>query len=194
MSEPDVKPNRPGFLKKARSKIMRYYNYYIVCKGDNARYLRLQGARIGQGCDLLNNEGFGSEPWLIELGDRVTLAEGVRLITHDGSSRLFRHHIPKSSRYGNRFGTIRIRNDCFVGTNAIILPDVSIGPYSIVGAGSVVTKDVPPYTVVAGVPAKPICSLEEYIASYQQKMIPTMAEDRETLRRELTLRLWGEER
>ncbi|BBE16231.1 acetyltransferase [Aquipluma nitroreducens] len=50
-------------------------------------------------------------------------------------------------------GTVILKNDCWIGAGAIILPNVSIGECSIVGAGSVVTKDVPDFTVVAGVPA-----------------------------------------
>jgi len=149
--------------------------------------------KIGKDCGLYNTDA-GSEPWLIELGDRVTVAGGVKLITHDGSSRVFRHQLTDSSPYGNVFGTIKIHDDCFIGVNSVILPNVEIGPSSIVGAGSVVTKDVPPHTVVAGVPARPICTLDEYIQQYQSKMIPLTANDRETLRRELTQKLWGQPR
>ena len=53
-------------------------------------------------------------------------------------------------------GKIRIENDAWIGAGVIILPNVNIGEFSVIGAGAVVTKDVPPYTVVAGVPAKTI--------------------------------------
>jgi len=115
-------------------------------------------------------------------------------VTHDGASRLFRDRLPGSSRYGNRFGKIIIKDNCFIGVSSVILPGVTIGPDSIVGAGSVVNKDIPPNMVYAGVPAQMICTLEEYIQNYQQKMIPIEATDRNSLRRELTLKLWGEER
>lgn len=71
---------------------------------------------------------------------------------------MFRDEIPNL----NIFGKIEIKDKCFIGINSIILPNVTIGPNSVIGAGSVVTKDVPPNTVVAGVPAKVICSLEHY--------------------------------
>jgi acetyltransferase-like isoleucine patch superfamily enzyme len=166
---------------------------YLLYRGNRVAYLRHLGVRIGEGCDILNGiKDFGTEPWLIELGNRVTLTHGVVLLTHDGSSRLFRQSIPGSSRWGNRFGTIRILDNSFIGVNAIIMPGVQIGPNSIVGAGSVVTKDVPPETVAVGVPARPVCSLAQYIERYQQKMIPLTAHNAQELRNELTQQLWGE--
>lgn len=166
-----------------------------VYRGNRAAYLRHLGVRIGPDCDILNSvKNFGTEPWLIELGRRVTITHGVVFLTHDGANRLFRQVLPGSSKWGNRFGTIRVLDNCFIGVNSVILPDVQIGPDSIVGAGSVVVKDVPPRTVVAGTPARPICTLDEYIQRYQAKMIPIEATDREQLRRELTQKLWGEVR
>src|SRR5262249_23938579 len=145
----------------------------VIYRGDKASYLRHLGARIGQHCDILTAmKNFGTEPWLIELGDRVTITSGVVLLTHDGASRLFRHRVPGASPWGNRFGTIQIRENCFIGSHTIIMPGVTIGPNSIVGAGSVVTKDVLPNTVAAGVPARQIATLDEYIERSQQKMLP----------------------
>jgi acetyltransferase-like isoleucine patch superfamily enzyme len=57
-------------------------------------------------------------------------------------------------------GQVRIEDDAWIGTGAIILPNVTIGTMSIVGAGAVVTRDVPPYTVVGGVPARPLKKLD----------------------------------
>ena len=177
-----------ALLREVTGLWQRYGRY----RGNKVAYLRHLGVRIGEGCDLLNGiKDFGTEPWLIELGHRVTLAHGVVLLTHDGASRLFRQAIPGSSRWGNRFGTIQIGDNVFVGINTIILPGVTIGANSIIGAGSVVTKDVPPQTVAAGVPARPICTLAEYIERYQQKMIPVTATTSAELRRELTEKLWG---
>lgn len=190
-----VTPEPKSFWRKVTNRFRYYFTYYVLCRGSLIAYMRRQGMRIGEGCSFLCGvSNLGTEPWLIQIGDRVTLTKGVVLLTHDGSSRLFRDRIPGSSRYGNRFGTVVIHDECFIGVNSIILPDVSIGPNSIVGAGSVVNKDVPPNTVVAGVPAKPICSLEEYIEHYKEKMLSIEAQDRNSLRAELTRKLWGEER
>jgi acetyltransferase-like isoleucine patch superfamily enzyme len=181
-----------------RSLLNRFrdlFELYVRSAGNKINYLRRKGVRIGQGCQIVATaDAFGSEPWLIEIGSRVTIAEGVIFLTHDGASRLFRAQIPQGSRYGNRFGRILIHDECFIGLNSILMPGVEIGPYSIVGVGSLVNKDVPPHMVYAGVPAKPICTVEEYIERYKEKMIPIQSEDRAALRKELTRYFWGEER
>ena len=170
-------------------------SYYIRCRADPVEYLRFLGVKIGHGCSIYTApHNFGTEPWLIEIGNNVTLGQGVLFITHDGTSRLFRDHVPGMNPFGNRFGTIVIRDNCFIGNGAIILPGVEIGPDSAVGAGSVVTKTIPPRTVAAGNPARPIKTLDQYIADYRQRMIPLDSVDRDNLRRELTTKLWGHER
>lgn len=177
------------------TKLLTFLKYYILHHGNLVKYLRTQGVKIGDQCQLLNRPyNYGSEPWLVEIGNKVTITYGVFLITHDASSRLFRETIPDSSPFGNRFDSIHVHDNSFIGINSIILPGVSIGPNSIVGAGSVVNKDVPPNTVVAGVPARRICSLEEYIEKYKSKSIPIKAKNRDDLQKELTRHFWGEER
>lgn len=179
--------------------IIHYVQYlfikYVICKGSVIEYLRKQGARIGENCSIASSSlKVGTEPWLVQIGNHVRVSAGVMFINHDGSSWLFRDRLLNSSPYGNRFGKIVVHDNCNIGVNCIIMPDVTIGPNSIVGAGSVVTKNVPPNTVVAGVPAHPICTLDEYIEKYKQKMIPTQAKTREQLRHDLTLYFWGEVR
>ncbi len=182
-------------LRALFKKLEAVVQYYLIHRGNKVDYLRGLGVRIGGDCEILTDaSNFGTEPWLIEIGRRVTLTQGVILLTHDGANRVFRHMLAESSRWGNRFGPIRVLDNSFVGANSILMPGVTIGPNSIVGVGSVVNKDVAPNTVVAGVPARPICSLEEYVERYRQKMIPIHASNRSELRRELTRRFWGEER
>jgi acetyltransferase-like isoleucine patch superfamily enzyme len=166
---------------------------YVLCMGNKIKYLRKKGVKIGKQvsiiCDVKN---FGSEPWLIEIGDRVTVTGGVVFINHDGASRVFRTSIPGSSRFGNKFGPIKIGHGSFIGINSVLLPNTIIGDNVIVGAGSVVSGNLPPNMVYAGVPAKPICTLDEYVDSYKKQMIPIHTESREALRKQLTSHFWGE--
>lgn len=120
-------------------------------------YLRARGMRIGWHNRIYTRE-FGTEPYLVRIGSHCTITAGVRFITHDGGAWVFREEIPRL----NAFGKIDIRDNCFIGAGAMILPNITIGPNAVVGAGSIVTRDVPPDTVVAGVPARRICALGEY--------------------------------
>lgn len=119
------------------------------------RYARLHGARIGQGCRILSP--VFPEPFLVSIGDRVTIAPNVTLLTHDGSTWLFR------DENGRRFNMARIEigNDVFIGFGSIILPGVRIGDRVVVGAGSVVTRSVPSGSVVAGNPARLLGTYDE---------------------------------
>jgi acetyltransferase-like isoleucine patch superfamily enzyme len=181
--------------RRAVGALTGWFEEWVLCRGNRAACLRRRGARIGRQTAILNRASeFGTEPWLVEIGSRVTVAAGVLFLTHDGASRIFRDRIDGSSVYGNRFGAVRVLDDCFVGTRAILMPGVTIGPASIVGAGSIVTRDVPPRTVVAGAPARTVCSLDEYVDRYKAEMVPGLSSDRSELRRQLTRRFWGEER
>jgi acetyltransferase-like isoleucine patch superfamily enzyme len=182
-------------MKRLFGAMLQLAVYLICFRGDKIKYLRHLGMRIGARCRVRNSVSSYAEPWLIEIGDHVAVASGVLFITHDGATRLFRDASPiYNAKFGNLYGTIRIHPNCVIGSNAIILPRVSIGPNSIVGAGSVVTRDVERDTVVAGNPARRICSLSEYEERCRAKMVQLHATDLTGLRRELTRKLWGEER
>lgn len=96
---------------------------------------------------------------LVVIGDRVQIGTGVGLLSagHD-TSILSRQ---KFVEFGH---PIFIENDCWIGANVIVLPGVRIGKGSTVGAGSIVTKSIPPYSVAMGAPCrvkKTIQSVEE---------------------------------
>jgi maltose O-acetyltransferase len=122
-----------------------------------------RGFKIGKNSHIL--EGAFLDPshcFLISIGDNCTFAPNVKLIAHDAS--LFK-------TIGiSRVGRIKIGSDCFLGDSVIVLPGVSIGPRAIVGAGSVVTRDIPENSVAAGNPARVLCSLDELIAKHKNRM------------------------
>lgn len=121
----------------------------------HARYI---GVKVGSNCRIYIRS-FGSEPFLIEIGDRVTITSGVKLLTHDGATWLIRN---ATGQRFQRYAPITIGNDVFIGVNSIIMPGVSIGNRVIVAAGSVVTSSIPDDSVVAGVPAREVSSFEKY--------------------------------
>lgn len=177
-------------------QIFKYFKFIFVFRLNKVAYWRSQGCKIGENSDvLLSIFDLGSEPWLIEIGNNVTVAPKVTFVTHDASTRLFRHRFPEmNQKFGNSFGSIQILDNTFIGTNAIILPNTKIGPNAIVGAGSIVTKNVEKNTIVAGNPAKVICSLDEYAKKKQKDITPVQAQTRDDLRAELTKHFWGEVR
>lgn len=120
---------------------------------------RKLGVVVGEGCRIYTRQ-FGSEPFLVRIGDRVTVTAGVQFITHDGSTWLIRDS--KGRRF--RFAPISIGDDVFVGVNSIILPGVDIGNRCVIGAGSVVTRSIPDGSVAVGVPARVIGTFDQFEA------------------------------
>jgi len=129
-------------------------------------YLRRHGnfRHIGENCSILLTTGF-SDPDYTYIGNNVGFS-ACMVLGHDGS-------VPVIDRaYGVRIdsvGPVRILDNVFIGFGAIIMPGVTIGPNAIVGAGAVVTKDVPENTVVGGVPARPIRPLDELVRERVQQ-------------------------
>ena len=122
--------------------------------------LRKKGLQLGEGCVLSGMPFFGTEPFLISIGNRVSISGKVAFITHDGATWVFR----RQARYEKvrKFGRIIVHDNCFIGYGALILPGVTIGPNSVVAAHALVTKDVPPDSVVGGNPARVLMSVTEF--------------------------------
>ncbi|GEM76053.1 acyltransferase [Vibrio sagamiensis] len=120
----------------------------------------LSGAQIGEDCNLCAHTFVEND---VVLGDRVTVKNGVYLwdgiVLEDdvfiGPCVAFTNDkFPRSKQYPESFSKIQIQKGASIGANATILPGVTIGQNAMVGAGSVVTKDVPAMAVVIGNPAK----------------------------------------
>jgi acetyltransferase-like isoleucine patch superfamily enzyme len=126
---------------------VRFFNLYRRGPG---------GLRIGDDC-FLGDECLLDLADEIRLEDHVTLAERVVILTHTNVG--YRDH-PLQARFPAMAAGVTVRRGSFVGASVTILPGVTIGPEAFVAAGSVVTADVPPRTVVAGVPARPLRTME----------------------------------
>ncbi|EPF2930953.1 acyltransferase [Vibrio navarrensis] len=120
----------------------------------------LAGAIIGNNCNLCAHTFVENN---VILGDRVTVKSGVYLwdgieLEDDvfiGPCVAFTNDkYPRSKQYPESFPKIRVKKGASIGANATILPGITIGENAMIGAGSVVTKDVPKNAVVVGNPAK----------------------------------------
>lgn len=125
-----------------------------------AEFLRRHGgfAHIGERCSILPSTTFTDPPY-VSIGNNVHFATAA-IVGHDGSVGMM------EAAYGVRIdavGPTRIRDNVFIGHQAILMPGVTIGPDAIVAAGAIVTKDVPPDTIVAGAPARRIGSVSELL-------------------------------
>lgn len=87
----------------------------------------------------------------IIIGNNVLIAQNVVL---RASNHYFNNITIPINQQGHSGGEIVIEDDCWIGANVVVTPNVRIGRHSIVGAGAVVTSDIEPYSIVAGVPAK----------------------------------------
>ncbi len=123
--------------------------------------LRKRGLQIADDCLIMGMPNFGSEPYLVSIGKNCAIASKVTFITHDGGAFVFRRR--PECKGVIRFGRITIHDGSMIGYGSILLPGVSVGPNSIVGAGSLVTKDVPPNSIFGGSPAKFLCSVDDYV-------------------------------
>jgi len=126
----------------------------------------LSGAQIGEDCNLCAHTFVEND---VVLGDRVTVKSGVHLwdgiVLEDdvfiGPCVAFTNDkFPRSKQYPESFSRIKIQKGASIGANSTILPGVTIGENAMVGAGSVVTKDVPARAIVVGNPAKIIRYVE----------------------------------
>ena len=105
-----------------------------------------------------------SYPELISIGNNVTVTADVRFYEHDEINRLWNGDDSYSGKHvPYKKGRIVVEDNVVIGARSIILYDVAVGHHSIVAAGSVVTKDVMPYTIVGGNPARVIGSTGELL-------------------------------
>ena len=146
---------------------------------DRIGYSRKQGVRIGQNCSIMGNSfPFGTEPYLVTIGDHVRINDGVRFFTHDGSVWVLRglageEGFPKNLNNIDLFGKITVGNNVQIGSNALILPNVSIGNNVIIGAGAIVTRSVPDNSVAVGIPARVISSIGDFYKKHRAEFMHT---------------------
>ncbi|HUI90879.1 MAG TPA: acyltransferase [Chitinivibrionales bacterium] len=142
-----------------RKKLLKLTAKHIPGNGLRIFLLRMCGYRIGRmayvGEDIIIIDDLGDASANLSIGDRAAVSPRVTFVLHTQ---------PNNSRIvpyvNSRKGPIAVGQDAWIGTGAVILPDVTIGQGAVVGANAVVTRPVPPFTVVGGVPAVKIKNVE----------------------------------
>lgn len=159
-------------MMKRLLNLLRIFYWTVLASPE--KYARHLGAKIGKNC-FIDTRYWGNEPYLITIGNNVAVTGGVRIHTH-GGARVARRQFPNF----DVFGKVVIEDWAYIGSCAQIMPGVTIGEGAMVAAGSIVTKSVPPGVVVAGNPARVLCSVEDYIERNQKYNLNSKGMDSKT--------------
>lgn len=141
--------------------------YRIIGNKKKINNLRIKqykkmGMKIGRNFKCYSDINIG-EPYLIEIGNDVTISNNVKFITHDNSV------IKMCNEYTDLFGKIKIGDNCFIGYGSLIMPGVIIADNVIIGAGSVVTKSIKDNNVIiAGNPASIISTFDKTFSKVEK--------------------------
>ena len=147
--------------KHTKKQLTRLRVALIFESGRRNRYLKKHKIFKEMGENVLFQPRIiPSDPELIKLHNNIVVGSNTTFVNHDYIHQVFNNYI-KEYKYDYNSGSIEIMDNVFIGKGTIIMPNIRIGPNAIVAAGSIVTKDVPENTVVAGIPAKPIGTFEE---------------------------------
>ena len=139
---------RGKFFKRIRSVVFLLPAWFAPSSCLRVFFHRLRGVKIGKKVEIGYFCIIGNvHPNLITIEDGGVVTAGVVLLEHDNA-----HYYTRGGRV--KFGPVIIKKNAFIGLHAVILPNITVGERSIVGANSLVVRDVPPNTVVGGVPAK----------------------------------------
>ena len=147
-------------------KVLYYRLLKLVL--NTRQYAKYRGVSLGTDNMIADYDHWGTEPYLIKIGNNCQLTHGCKLFTHGGAN-VVRNKYPDF----DVFGKIIIGNWVYIGTTSLIMPGVTIGNNVLVAAGSVVTKSIPSNSVVAGNPARIICTVDEYYNRNKQYNIHT---------------------
>lgn len=151
----------------------RIWNVYIHPE-KRVEYARKLGVRIGDNCQILCDpvNAFGTEPWLITIGNHVDITTDVQFLTHEGGIWVARGLNPLYEKY-DKFAPIKIGSNVMIGFRSIIMPGVTVGDNVIIAANSIVTKDIPSNSIVGGMPAKQISNIDKFMENMKTGVIPT---------------------
>ena len=140
----------------------------LMSKLKPLKYMKKVGVNFPEnGVRIYGKVAWGTEPWIITLGNNVHITDGVKFITHDGGTLLFRDQVPDLEITK----PITLGNNVYIGNNVIILPGVTIGNNVVIGAGAVVSKDIPDNSLAVGVPARVIKTADQYLEKLKEESL-----------------------
>ena len=148
-------------------KLRNFYRLLYCKLSSPMKYAKKIGVNMGSGCHFYGRISWSTEPWLITLGTNVHITHGVKFLTHDGGTLLFRDKVPDLEITK----PINVGNNVYIGNDVIILPGVTIGDNVIIGAGAVVSRDIPSNSLAVGVPARVIKTTDEYFEKIQRESL-----------------------
>ena len=114
-----------------------------------------------------------TRPWMVEIGNNVSITEGVTILTHGYDWSVFK------GKYGDVLGSagrVKIGDNVFIGMNTTILKGVTIGDNVVVGANSLINKDVPSNSVVVGNPQRVVCTIDDYLEKRRAEQLDEAAD------------------
>lgn len=163
----------PNNILKILRKAIRftYFHYALTNSRRFISYLRRGGVKIGTNCIFREPKTIRidmTRPYLISIGNNVDMNRYFQIWTHDWASSVFIH---KYGQMINSSGKVIIGNNIYFGANVTVLKGVTIGDNCIIGACSVVNKDIPANSVAVGNPCKIVCSLDEYFCKRKMRSL-----------------------
>ena len=147
---------KPYIYLKRRIEYIQYIN--------RIKFWVDSGLKLGNNVTIMPTAYIDSEyGYLIEIGDNCSLGHNVRIFGHDASTFKF------IDQHTILLKTV-IHDNVFIGENSIILPGCTVGPNVLIASGSIINKDIPPNSCVAGVPARRYQAFDAFLAKHKEKV------------------------
>jgi acetyltransferase-like isoleucine patch superfamily enzyme len=154
---------------KTAYNLFKLIKQQIHTKIDPVGYAKSIGVKVGENVHFYGMKPgmFSTEPWLISIGNDVHIAADCQFITHDGGTLILRDEVPDLEWTA----PISIGNNVYIGFRSIIMPGVHIGNRVIIGAGSLVHKNIPDNSVAVGVPVMVVKTVDNYLENMKSKSL-----------------------
>ncbi|CAQ86418.1 MULTISPECIES: acyltransferase [Photorhabdus] len=179
------------FLHKILNFIFK--TIFFLYRKNKLRLALINGMNVGKNSKFIGIQDFGSEPYLIKIGNQCLITDGVRFINHDGGIQVpfIKTGEDIDNIYGKKsiFGKIEIGDNVFIGSSSLILMDTYIGDNTIIAAGSIVKGTFPPNCIIGGIPARIISDIESYHAKNDSKLIIFSENESSQLRKKKIIKI-----